>query len=114
MGGGLALVLACQRPDKVTAVVSYYGVMPDPDQVDVAGIKAAVQGHFATADGFMPVDAANAIERKLEDAGADVQFHYYEAGHAFANDDDPIGTFHEEHARTAWVRTLEFLRAHLG
>lgn len=114
MGGFLALLLAAKRPDKVTAVVSYYGVMPDPDQVDVAGIKAAVQGHFATADGFMPVDAANAIERKLEDAGADVQFHYYEAGHAFANDDDPIGTFHEEHARTAWVRTLEFLRAHLG
>ena len=114
MGGFLALLLAAKRPDKVQAVVSYYGVMPDPDQVDVAGIKAAVQGHFATADGFMPVDAARAVEQKLEDAGADVQFHYYEAGHAFANEDDPIGTYHEDHARTAWVRMLEFLRAHLG
>ena len=30
------------------------------------------------------------------------------------NEENPIGTHHEEHARTAWVRTLEFLRAHLG
>jgi len=31
MGGGLALVLACQRPDAVAAVVPAYGVIPWPD-----------------------------------------------------------------------------------
>ena len=114
MGGNLVLLLAARRPDKVTTVVSYYGVIPSPDELDVAGIKAAVQGHYGTSDGFMPTDAARGVEQRLSDAGADVQFHYYDAGHAFANDENPIGTYHEEHARTAWVRTLEFLRAHLG
>ena len=28
MGGGLALMLASQRPDKVRAVVPFYGVVP--------------------------------------------------------------------------------------
>jgi carboxymethylenebutenolidase len=114
MGGFLALLLAAKRPDKLKVVVSYYGVIPDPNQLDIAGIKAAVQGHYGTSDGFMPTDAAHGVEQRLKDAGADTQFHYYDAGHAFANDDNPIGTHDEEHARTAWVRTLEFLRAHLG
>jgi carboxymethylenebutenolidase len=50
----------------------------------------------------------------LKDAGTDVDFHYYDAGHAFANDEDALGTYDEDAARQAWVRTLEFLRAHLG
>ena len=114
MGGNLVLLLAAKRPDKVTAVVSYYGVVPNPDELDVAGVTAAVQGHYATSDGFMPTEAARGVEQRLNDAGADCQFHYYDAGHAFANEENPIGTYHEEHARTAWVRTLEFLRARLG
>jgi carboxymethylenebutenolidase len=108
------LVLAANRPDTITCVVSYYGVAPDPSELDLAGVRAAVQGHYATNDGFMPTDAAREIEQGLKDAGADVDFHYYEAGHAFANEEDPIGSYDEDAARQAWVRTLEFLRAHLG
>jgi carboxymethylenebutenolidase len=114
MGGGLVLALAANRPDKVKVAVSYYGVVPDPSQVDGSSCEAAVQGHFATDDGFMPLDAAKQLEQRLKDAGVHTEFHYYDCGHAFGNDDDPIGTYDEEAARTAWVRTLEFLRAHLG
>ena len=32
MGGGLALVLGCQRPDAVAAVVPAYGVIPWPER----------------------------------------------------------------------------------
>jgi carboxymethylenebutenolidase len=114
MGGRLVLLLAANRPDKITCAVSYYGVVPDPSELDLAAVRAAVQGHYATNDGFMPVDAARAVEQQLKDGGADVEFHYYDAGHAFANDEDALGTYDEDAARQAWVRTLEFLRAHLG
>jgi len=114
MGGNLVLLLAAKRPDKVKAVVSYYGVIPDPNELDASGVEAAVQGHYATADGFMPTEAARGVEQRLKEAGVDTQFHFYDAGHAFANETNAIGTYDEEHARTAWVRTLEFLRAHLG
>ena len=114
MGGGFALDLGAKRPDVIRAVVSYYGVVPDPNDIDVSSIRAPVQGHFARKDDFMPVDTAQAIEQRLKDAGVEVDFHYYDAGHAFANDDNPLNSYDEEQARTAWVRTLEFLRAHLG
>jgi carboxymethylenebutenolidase len=114
MGGRFVLELAARRPDVIKAAVSYYGVVPNPDEIDLASVRAAVQGHFGTKDDFMPADAAGAIEQRLKDAGATADFHYYEAAHAFANDDNPLGSYDEELARTAWVRTLEFLRAHLG
>jgi carboxymethylenebutenolidase len=114
MGGRLVLVLAANRSDKVKCAVSYYGVIPDPSELDLASVQAAVQGHFATNDGFMPTEAARAVEQQLKDGGADADFHYYEAGHAFANEEDALGTYNEDAARQAWVRTLEFLRAHLG
>ena len=48
MGGGLALVLATQRPDAVAAVVPCYGVIPWPDaQPDYSALSAAVLGHYA-------------------------------------------------------------------
>jgi carboxymethylenebutenolidase len=114
MGGRFALELAARRPDAVVAAVSYYGVVPDPGEIDFSNVRAATQGHFANGDDFMPADTARALEQRLKDAGATAEFHFYDAGHAFANDDNPLGTYDEEHARTAWVRTLEFLRAHLG
>ena len=48
MGGGLALVLACQRPDEVKAVAPYYGLIPwENAQPDFSKMEAAVQGHYA-------------------------------------------------------------------
>src|SRR5271169_4458515 len=45
MGGGLALVLACQRPDAVKACVPFYGIIPWPDaQPDYSAMGASVLG----------------------------------------------------------------------
>ncbi|MEQ1788373.1 MAG: dienelactone hydrolase family protein, partial [Acidimicrobiales bacterium] len=53
MGGGLALVLATQRPDKVKACVPWYGIIPWPGvQPDWSALDAPVLGHFAEDDGF--------------------------------------------------------------
>jgi carboxymethylenebutenolidase len=66
MGGGLALVLACQRPDKVRAVVPYYGLIPWPDaEPDYQAMSAAVQGHYATHDEFAGPGLARALEERL-------------------------------------------------
>ncbi len=42
-------------------------------------------------------------------AGADVQAHFYDAGHAFFNDARPEA-YTEDAAKLAWSRTLAFLR----
>ena len=59
MGGGLALVLATQRPDAVAAVVPCYGVIAWPDaQPDYSQLSAAVLGHYAGNDDFFTPAAA--------------------------------------------------------
>jgi carboxymethylenebutenolidase len=114
MGGGFALLLAAQQGEKVSAVVPFYGVgqgVPD----EFRGLRAAVQGHYGEQDAFYPVDDARALEQQIrDDAGVEVQFFYYPAGHAFHNDKDRLGTYDEDSAKLAWSRTVDFLRARVG
>jgi len=115
MGGGLALVLAAQRPDAVAACVPFYGLVPWPGaQPDLSKIEAALLGHYAERDDFFGPDAARALEQELRGLGKDVEFHVYEgAQHAFFNDTRP--EVHDpEASATAFRRTIDFLRATLG
>lgn len=113
MGGGFVLLLAAQQGDKIGAAVPFYGVGPGVPS-SFAGLTAAVQGHYALRDEMYPVDAARAQEQQIRDeSGAEVEFFYYDAGHAFHNDEDLIGTYSPDDAALAWSRTLEFLRARL-
>jgi carboxymethylenebutenolidase len=115
MGGGLALVLATQQPDVVTACVPFYGLIPwEGCEPDFSAMTAAVQGHFAAEDGFFGPDKAAALEQQLRDLGKDVEFFQYEgADHAFFNDTRPE-VYDPDAASLAWTRALSFLRAHLG
>jgi carboxymethylenebutenolidase len=114
MGGGFVLQLAAQQGDKVGAAVPFYGVgAAVPDQY--ASLTAAVQGHYGEKDDFYPVDAAKAQEKQIRDeSGAEVEFFYYPAGHAFHNDKDKLGTYDADLAGKAWSRSIEFLHAKLG
>lgn len=113
LGGGLSVWAAAANP-KVGAAVTYYYVMPH-GKPDFSRIQAPVQGHFGTADAFVAPQDAEALEAELREAGVDAVFEYYEgAGHAFFADHDRLGTYHEDHARNAWGRTVDFLRQHLG
>ena len=114
LGGGLSVWAATANED-VGAVATFYYVMPHgkPDFSTLDGTP--VQGHFGTADDFVSVGDAKALEAELNEAGAEAAFEFYEgAGHAFFNDNDRLGTYHEEHAKTAWGRTVEFFKRHLG
>lgn len=115
MGGGLALVLATQRPDAVKAVVPAYGLIPWPDaQPDYARLEAAVLGHAAEEDDYFTPDAARQLETDLRALGKSVEFHIYPgAGHAFFNEDRPEA-YHAESAELLWDRTIEFFRQTLG
>ncbi|MGB8649425.1 MAG: dienelactone hydrolase family protein [Mycobacteriales bacterium] len=113
MGGGFVLLLAAQQGDKVGAAVPFYGVGPGVPST-YAGLTAAVQGHYAEQDGFYPVDQARAQEAQIRtESGAPVEFFYYDAGHAFHNDENLVGTYSPENATLAWGRAVAFLRGEL-
>jgi carboxymethylenebutenolidase len=111
MGGGFVLLLAAQQGERVSAAVPYYGVGPAVPQT-YEGLRAAVQGHYGERDDFYPASDARAqAEQIRRESGAEVEFHFYDAAHAFHNDTNKLGTYSPEDARTAWSRTVEFLRA---
>ncbi len=113
MGGGFVLRLAAQQGDKIGAAVPFYGVGPGVP-ASYAGLTAAVQGHYAEQDGFYPVEQARAQEQQVAaESEAPVEFCYYDAGHAFHNDENLAGTYDAENAALAWGRAVTFLRASL-
>jgi carboxymethylenebutenolidase len=115
MGGGLALVLACQRPDAVAAVVPFYGLIPWPDaRPDYSRLEGALQGHYAEKDGFASPELVAQLQAELDELGKRSEFFVYDgAQHAFFNDERPE-VHHQEAAATAWERTLDFLRTELS
>lgn len=111
MGGGFVLQLAAQQGDRVSAAVPFYGVGPAVPS-SYTGLTAAVQGHYGEKDDFYPVEDARAQEQQIAaESGADVEFFYYDAGHAFANDTNAMGTYSEGDAAKAWERAYAHLRA---
>jgi carboxymethylenebutenolidase len=115
MGGGLALVLATQRPDAVAAVVPCYGVIAWPDaQPDYSQLTAAVQGHYAGNDDFFTPEAAEALGEQLRALGKDVEiFIYPDTDHAFFNDTRPE-VYDADAAQAVWDRSLAFFASHLS
>ena len=114
MGGMLTLLIAAQEGDRVAAAVPFYGAPLGDGAPDWSGLTAAVEGHLAENDDFFPPEAINALGAELREAGRDVVFHVYEGtGHGFANEENPLGTWDEAAAATAWARTLAFLGAPL-
>jgi carboxymethylenebutenolidase len=115
MGGGFVLVLAAEDADRIGAAVPYYGV-GGYDQVDLSKVQAPVLGHFGENDDFAPPSAVEDLRGRLEASSApivDLRVHEG-AGHAFFNDEDHLGTYDPELARTTWATTLAFLHDHLG
>jgi carboxymethylenebutenolidase len=114
IGGGLALLLACQRPHDVGAVVAYYAAIPWPGhEPDWSSLAAAMQGHYAEKDALAPPSVVVELEMTLRGLGKQVElFIYPGTDRGFFNEDhharhDPVAS------RQAWERTLGFLRAHV-
>lgn len=114
MGGGLALVLACQRPDAVAVAAPYYGVIPWPTaQPDFSALSAVVVGEYAEHDDFASPEATRALEAQLCELGKDATMHIHpDTQHAFYNDTRP-DVYDAAASETAWTRTLATFAAHL-
>ncbi|MCC5950709.1 MAG: dienelactone hydrolase family protein [Acidimicrobiia bacterium] len=114
MGGGLALVLATQRPDAIVACAPFYGVIPwEHAQPDWSKMTAAVHGHFAENDGMFNPAKVRELERRLHELGKEATFVIHpDVDHAFFNDTRE-DVYHRETAERAWGETVEFLRANV-
>jgi carboxymethylenebutenolidase len=113
LGGGLA-VWAAAACKEITTAVTYYYVMPH-GKPDLSAISGPILGHFGTADAFIPHETAQELESELATAGVDVTFHYYpDAGHAFFNDTNRMGTYDADAADSSWARSVSFLNSTLA
>ena len=111
MGGGLALALACARPDAVSACVPYYGVIPWPNlQPDWSKLEASVLGHFAEHDSMFGPDQVRELEQRLREHGKEAELIIHPGvQHAFFNDSRP--EVHDPATSEAtWKQTVPFLK----
>ncbi|HEY9227710.1 MAG TPA: dienelactone hydrolase family protein [Gemmatimonadaceae bacterium] len=108
MGGQLALYAATEFPDLIGACVDFYGAH-EAVKPNFANLSGPVLAHFANHDKSLPPDAANAMVKQIRDAGKTIEPHFYDAHHAFFNDQRPK-VYNADAARLAWERTIKFLK----
>jgi carboxymethylenebutenolidase len=111
MGGGFVLSLAAEVGDKVSAAVPFYGMSAD---ADLTKITADVQGHYGREDRGITQETAEEAFTILGDREkGTAELNFYDAGHAFLNDENLIGTYDPDNAQLAWERAVAFLRTHI-
>jgi len=109
-GGGWSLQSALQLADRIDAAAVYYG-QPVTDQTQLARLDAPLAGFFGLRDQGIPADSVRKMESELKSLGKTVDFHFYDANHAFAN---PSGqSYNAEAAADAWTRTLDLFARNL-
>ncbi len=114
MGGGLALMVATQRPDAIGACVPFYGLIPwEGAQPDWSTLDAPVLGHYAAEDGFFSPDKVQELQDTLRGLGKEADLHVHPGvDHAFFNDTRPE-VYDAEESQKAWDETLAFFRTKL-
>jgi carboxymethylenebutenolidase len=110
LGAYFALGLSAKDPERVAAVVLFYGTGP----ADFSRAQAAYQGHFAAIDEYEPDENVEWLENALQSSGNQVAFYRYEGvGHWFFEPDRP-DAYSQAAADLAWERTLTFLKNSLA
>ncbi len=114
MGGGLALMVACLRPDAVAAAAPFYGGMRPDTVIEWDNLAAVVEGHYAETDrGTAAPEAVKELEATLRAKGKDATFHVYPGTHHAFFNDTRAEVYNAEAAQTSWDRTLALFRAHV-
>jgi carboxymethylenebutenolidase len=114
MGGGLALMVACLRPDAVAAAAPFYGGMRPDTVIEWDNLAAVVEGHYAETDrGTAAPEAVKELEATLRAKGKDATFHVYPGTHHAFFNDTRAEVYNAEAAQTSWNRTLALFRAQL-
>jgi carboxymethylenebutenolidase len=111
MGGMLSFIIAANRPDKVKAVVPFYGFPQGPAEPDWSKMTATISGHMAEHDNFFSPAAAHALETKLRGMGKQVTLKVHPGtGHAFMGPHNALGTLNEQVAAEIWPEAVSFLK----
>jgi carboxymethylenebutenolidase len=114
MGGLLSFIIAANRPDKIKAVVPFYGFPQGPSEPDWSKITATISGHMAENDSHFPAPAAQALEAKLRGMGKKVTLKVHPGtGHAFMGPHNALGTLNEKLAAQIWPEVVSFLKDNL-
>jgi carboxymethylenebutenolidase len=114
MGGMLSFLIGANRPDKVTALVPFYGFPQGPMEPDWSKLTATISGHMAEKDTFFPPEAARALETKLRKMGKNATLTVHAGtGHAFMAPHNALGTFNATAAARIWPETVSFLKANV-
>ena len=111
-GGGMVNLVAETDPS-LNAGVVFYGDYPPLDKV--ADIKAPLLLNYADPKLDTRLGAGlPGFEQALKAAGKTYTLHVYEgANHAF-NDDTQQARYNGDAAKTAWDRSIVFLKSHIG
>jgi carboxymethylenebutenolidase len=115
MGGMLAFIVAANRPDKVKALVPFYGFPQGDTEPDWSKLAASVRGHMAEHDNYFTPAGARALEAKLRAMGKDVTLTVHPGtGHAFMGPHNALGTLNAALAAQIWPQVVSFLKQTLG
>jgi carboxymethylenebutenolidase len=115
MGGMLSFLIAANRPDRVKAVVPFYGFPQGTSEPDWTKLSASISGHMAEHDDFFPPAKARALEARLRGMGKDVTLTVHPGtGHAFMGPHNALGTRNEAMAAQIWPEVVSFLHAKLA
>ena len=119
MGGRVTFLVAAERA--LGAAVGFYGGglvtarFPQfPPLVDrAASLKTPWLGLFGDLDTSIPVEDVEAVRTALADAPVETDVvRYADAEHGFHC--DARDAYHEDSAKDAWQRTLDWFATHLG
>ncbi len=111
MGGLLSFIIAAHRPDRVSAVVPFYGFPQGPSEPDWSKLSATISGHMAEKDNHFAPEAARALEAKLRGMGKNVTLKVHPGtGHAFMGPHNALGTLDETLAAQIWPEVVSFLK----
>jgi carboxymethylenebutenolidase len=114
LGGALAFAAATtsrvdgRGPD---AAVCYYGSAINDLLGHVDALECPCQFHYGSNDPYIATEKIMEVEQAVTGRPG-VEFHLYDAGHAFSNWDAP-SMYDEAAADAAWSRTLAFFDTHL-
>src|SRR2546426_1676934 len=108
-GAAWSLLLSTLKPEKVGAVVVFYGSYT----MDFSKAEASFLGHFSPEDEWEPIGDVRATEEKIRGAGREVSFHFYPGTkHWFFEENRPV-EYNQDASDLAWKRTLELLDSKL-
>jgi carboxymethylenebutenolidase len=111
MGGALTILSAIRVPE-MDAGACFYGI-PSLDATDLNKVKIPMIYHFANVDDWCTPAKVIELEGALKRSKSKFEFYRYDAQHAFMNEDRPQ-VYDGLSAKTAWDRTLRFLKNELA